>query len=76
MRSGEFFWGVGNLSSSEVLAMKFVPPKVGIITVDGSEILHQLIICPMVYPIFYQVLYIPGGCLGFLPINSRLKVKV
>ena len=32
--------------------------------VDGSEILHQ---CRLVfYPIIYRVLYIPGGCLGFL----------
>ena len=35
-------------------------------TVDGSEIrrLHQLSL--VVYPIVYKVLYIPGGCLGFL----------
>ena len=28
----------------------------------------QLLICSLsVYPIIYEVLYIPGGCLGFLP---------
>ena len=32
-------------------------------TVDG-EILHQLSV--VVYPTIYKVLYIPGGCLGFL----------
>ena len=30
-----------------------------------EEILHQLRL--VVYPIIYRVLYIPGGCLGFLP---------
>ena len=34
-----------------------------IATVDGSEILHQLI---GMFPIVYKVLYIPGGA-GFLP---------
>ena len=34
-------------------------------TVDGSEILYQLINGK--YLIIYRVLYIPGGCLGFLP---------
>ena len=29
-----------------------------------AEILHQLRL--VVYPIIYRVLYIPGGCLGFL----------
>ena len=29
-----------------------------------AEILHQLRL--VVYPIIYKVLYIPGGCLGFL----------
>ena len=30
-----------------------------------DEILHQLRL--VVDPIIYRVLYIPGGCLGFLP---------
>ena len=30
-----------------------------------AEILHQLRL--VVYPMIYMVLYIPGGCLGFLP---------
>ena len=34
-------------------------------TVDGSEILHQLRL--VVYPTIYKGLYIPDGCLGFLP---------
>ena len=34
-------------------------------TADGSEIMHQLRL--VVYPIIFGVLYIPGGCLGFLP---------
>ena len=34
--------------------------------VDGRN-LHQLICSLSVYPIIYKVLYIPGGCLGFLP---------
>ena len=34
-------------------------------TVDGKDILHQLRLVG--YPIIYQVLYIPGGCLGCLP---------
>ena len=33
-----------------------------------EEILHQLSL--VVYPIIYRLLYIPHGCLGFLPINS------
>ena len=32
-----------------------------------EEILHQLIGSQVVYPIIYKVLYIPGGCFGFLP---------
>ena len=31
-----------------------------------SEILHQLRLVYVVYPVIYKVLYIPGGCLGFL----------
>ena len=38
-----------------------------------EEILHQLSL--VVYPIVYRVLYIPGGCLGFQPINSMLQEK-
>ena len=30
-----------------------------------AEIMPQLRL--VVYPIMYKVLYIPGGCLGFLP---------
>ena len=33
-------------------------------TVDGSEILQQMKL--VVYPIIHGVLYMPGGCLGFL----------
>ena len=33
-------------------------------TVDGSEILYQLRL--VVVPIIYKILYIPGGCFGFL----------
>ncbi len=35
-------------------------------TVDGSEILHQLrlVVSPILY--LWRVVYIPGGCLGFL----------
>ena len=41
-------------------------------TVDGSEIwLNQLRL--VVYPIIYKVLYIPGGCLGFLPLTVSIK---
>ena len=50
--------------------------NVALHTVDGSEILHQLRL--VVYPIIYKVLYIPGGCLGFLmlvPLISRLKAR-
>ena len=36
-------------------------------TVDGSETLHQLIGTLSHYSIISKVLYIPGGCLGFLP---------
>ena len=32
-----------------------------------EEILHQLIGSLSVYHIIYRVVYIPGGCLGFLP---------
>ena len=38
-----------------------------------EEILHQLSL--VVYPIVYRVLYIPGGCSGFQPINSMLQEK-
>ena len=41
-------------------------------TVDGSEILHQFRL--VVYPIIYKVLYIPGGCLGFLPSTVGILV--
>ena len=34
-------------------------------TVDGRNPANQLRL--VVYPIIYKVLYIPGGCLGFLP---------
>ena len=34
-------------------------------TVDGRNPANQLRL--VVYPIIYRVLYIPGGCLGFLP---------
>ena len=40
-----------------------------------EEILHQLSL--VAYPIIYKVLYIPGGCLGFLPLTvfpKRYKV--
>ena len=33
---------------------------------------HQLRL--VVYPIFYRVLYIPGGCLGFLPSTVSLNL--
>ena len=33
-------------------------------TVDGRNLANQLRL--EVYPIIYKVLYIPGGCLGFL----------
>ena len=36
-------------------------------TVDGSETLHQLIGTLSPYSIISKVLYIPSGCLGFLP---------
>ena len=38
-----------------------------------EEILHQLRL--VVYPTVYRVLYIPGGCLGFLPstVSSQLE---
>ena len=32
-----------------------------------EEILHQCTSWYAVYPTIYKVLYIPGGCLGFLP---------
>ena len=35
-----------------------------------EEILHQLRL--VVYPIIFMVLYIPGGCLGFLPSTVSL----
>ena len=35
-------------------------------TVDGSEIRRSPVEGKVVYPIFYKVSYIPGGCLGFL----------
>ena len=34
-------------------------------TVDGKNPANQLRL--VVYPIIYKILYIPGGCLGFLP---------
>ena len=37
-----------------------------------EEILHQLI-CK--YPIIYRVLYIPGGCLGFLNHHQYFWVR-
>ena len=36
-------------------------------TVDGSEIRRENQLSYVVYPMIYKVLYIPGGCLGFLP---------
>ena len=47
---------------------EYTSPMDPVGTVDGSEILHQLI--SIVYPVIYKVLYIPGGCLGFSSINS------
>ena len=43
-------------------------------TVDGSEIrsTHQLRLVD--YPIIYKVLFIPGGCLGFLPSTELLQM--
>ena len=38
-----------------------------------EEILHQLL--GVVYPIIYRVLYIPGGCLGFLP-STRNHTRI
>ena len=46
-------------------------------TVDGSEFLHQLSL--VVYLIIYGVLYIPGGCLGFLPstvTQTSLEIEI
>jgi len=42
-------------------------PSIDILLME--EILHQLRL--VVYPIIFRVLYIPGGCLGFQPINSH-----
>ena len=39
-----------------------------------AEILHQLRL--VVYPIIYKVLYIPGGCLGFLPTVALKSLQV
>ena len=37
-------------------------------TVDGTNPANQLrLVVYPVYPIIYGDLYIPGGCLGFLP---------
>ena len=36
-------------------------------TVDRSEIRHPPAEGTVGHPIIYKVLYIPGGCLGFLP---------
>ena len=38
-------------------------------TVDGSEIRRANQLRLVVYPTIYVVLYIPGGCLGFLPLT-------
>ena len=40
-------------------------------TVDGRNPANQLRL--VVYPIIYRVLYIPGGCLGFLPSTVSFK---
>ena len=32
---------------------------------DGRNMANQLRL--VVYPVIYRVLYIPGGCLGFIP---------
>ena len=39
-----------------------------------EEILHQLRL--VVYPIIYKVLYIPGGCSGFLPSKVSYKLPL
>ena len=38
-------------------------------TVDGQNPANQLRLAayPIIYDVFIRVLYIPGGCLGFLP---------
>jgi len=41
-------------------------------TVDGWNPANQLRLA--VYPISYRVLYIPGGCLGFLPSTVWLRI--
>ena len=55
------------LSGPHLLNTKQEPPRKidkGLILLM-AEILHQLRL--VVYPIICGVLYIPGGCLGFLP---------
>ena len=43
------------------------PQQTACDTVDGSEIRRENQLRLVVYPIIYRVLYIPGGCWGFLP---------
>ncbi len=50
---------------SEHLNFKFHEKNGGFGTVDGRNPANKLRL--VVYPIIYEVSYIPGGCLGFLP---------
>ena len=49
--------------SDSSMTMMGLEPFIELLLME--EILHQLRL--VVYPIIYRVIYIPGGCLGFLP---------
>ena len=68
-------WNMGNCSSTK---LEMFSISTGIRHISETycwwkKILHQLKL--VVYPIFYKVLYIPRGCLGFLPSTVSTVVR-